>query len=174
MLLLKDVVGWPTEEIAAALELTVSSMNSALHRARETVAARPRGPIEEPAPEVLSAYVQSWMMRDIDALVALLRKDVIFAMPPHAGWFHGADAVRAFLQSSRFHAFWTSGLRVMPTRANGLPAVAWYSTRDSDDGAHRLHSIHVMRFEDGSLAEAISFIGPHYLHGFDLPPVLSE
>jgi len=172
VLLLKDVVGWPAEEIATALELTVSSVNSALHRARETVAARPRGPIEDPPPEVLSAYVQSWMTRDLDALVALLHKDVIFAMPPHAGWFHGANTVRAFLQSPRFHAFWTSGLRVLPTRANGLPAVAWYSTRDSADGSYRLHSIHLMRFEQGALAEAINFIGPHYLHGFELPPVL--
>ena len=170
VLLLKDVVGWSAEEIASALGLTVSSANSALHRARETVAARPRGPIEDPSPEVLGAYVRSWETRDLESLVALLRKDVVFAMPPHATWFRGADAVRAFLQTPRFAAFWSRGLRTTHTRANGLPAVAWYAA--GPQGIHRLHSIQVMRFEDGSLAEATNFIGAHYLGGFDLPATL--
>jgi len=102
--------------------------------------------------------------------VALLRKDVVFAMPPHATWFQGADAVRAFVQTPRFAAFWSRGLRATRTRANGLPALAWYP--GGQDGVHRLHSIHVMRFQDGGLAEATNFIGAHYLRGFDLPAVL--
>jgi RNA polymerase sigma-70 factor (ECF subfamily) len=172
VLLLKDVVGWSAEEISAALELTVSSVNSALHRARETIATRPHVPAEDPPPEVLGAYVRSWEARDLDSLVALLRKDVVFAMPPHATWFRGAEAVRAFLQTPRFAGFWASGLRAMRTRANGLPAIAWYSAR-AGDGIYRLHSIHVMRFEDGALAEATNFIGAHYLHGFDFPAVVA-
>jgi RNA polymerase sigma-70 factor (ECF subfamily) len=170
VLLLKDVVGWPAEEIAAALELTVSLVNSALHRARETVAARPRGPMADPPPEVLGAYLRSWETRDLESLVALLRRDVVFAMPPHATWFRGADTVRAFLQTPRFAAFWARGLRATPTRANGLPALAWYLAEP--DGSHRLHSLHVMRFEDGALAEATNFIGAPYLVGFDLPALL--
>jgi RNA polymerase sigma-70 factor, ECF subfamily len=170
VLLLKDVVGWSAEEIASALELTLSSVNSALHRARETVAARPKGRIEDPAPEVLGAYLRSWETRDLDSLVALLRKDVAFAMPPHATWFRGADAVRAFLQTPRFAAFWARGLRAVHTRANGLPALVWYV--GGPDGTYGLHSIHVMRFVDGVLAEATNFIGGHYLHGFGLQPTL--
>src|SRR5690349_1671026 len=123
VLLLKDVVGWPAEEIAAALELTVPSVNSALHRARATVAAGAREAHEDPPPEVLAAYLRSWETRDIDGLVALLRSDVVFAMPPHATWFRGADAVRAFLETPRFGAFWARRLRLTPTRANGLPAI---------------------------------------------------
>jgi len=173
VLLLKDVVGWSAEEIAAALELTVASVNSALHRARETVAARPRGRIEDPPPELLGAYVRSWETRDLDSLVALLRKDVVFAMPPHAVWFRGAEVVRAFLQTPRFAALWASGLLALPTRANGLPALAWYADR-AGEGVHRLHSLHVMSFESGALAEATTFIGAAYLHGFDLPPTLAR
>jgi RNA polymerase sigma-70 factor, ECF subfamily len=169
-LLLKDVVGWPAEEIAAALELTISSVQSALHRARETVAARPLGPSEEPAPELLAAYLRSWETRDLDSLVALLRNDVVFAMPPHATWFRGAEAVRAFLQRPPFSDRWARGLRATLTRANGLPALAWYSP--DDGGVSRLHSIQVVRFDDGRAAEVTSFIGARYLHGFDLPPVL--
>ncbi len=93
-------------------------------------------------------------------------------MPPHATWFPGADVVRAFLQTPHFAAFWASGLRAIRTRANGLPSVAWYSAR-AGDGIYRLHSIHVMRFQDGALAEATNFIGAHYMHGFDLPAVFA-
>src|SRR6185503_20399601 len=127
VLLLKDVIGWSADEIATALELTVSSVNSALHRARETVAGPPRASHEDPPPEVLAAYVRSWETRDLDSLVALLRQDVVFAMPPYATWFRGPDAVRTFLQTPRFGAFWTRALRLLPTRANGLPAIVFYA-----------------------------------------------
>ncbi len=168
-LLLKDVVGWPAEEIAAALELTVPSVNSALHRARETVAARPRGPVEDPAPELLAAYLRSWETRDLESLVALLRHDVVFAMPPHATWFRGVEAVRAFLQLPPFSVRWARGLRGTATRANGLPAIVWYAPDDA--GVERLHSIQLVRFEDGRAGEVTSFIGARYVHGFDLPAV---
>src|SRR5262249_45464120 len=69
-LLLKDVVGWSAEEIASALSLTLASVNSALHRARETVAARPRGPSGDPPAEVVRDYVRSWETRDLESLVA--------------------------------------------------------------------------------------------------------
>ncbi|HLK89624.1 MAG TPA: RNA polymerase subunit sigma-70 [Polyangia bacterium] len=170
-LLLKDVVGWPAEEIAAALELSVPSVNSALHRARETVAARPRGPVADPAPELLAAYLRSWETRDLDSLVALLRHDVVFAMPPHAAWFRGVEAVRAFLQVPPFSLRWARGLRATSTRANGLPAFVWYCPDDA--GVERLHSIQVVRFEGGRAAEVTSFIGARYLHGFEVPAVLT-
>ncbi len=57
-LLPKDVVGWSAEETAAALELSVPAVSSALHRARETMAAHRRAPADEPSPEVLAAYVR--------------------------------------------------------------------------------------------------------------------
>jgi RNA polymerase sigma-70 factor (ECF subfamily) len=167
VLLLKDVVGWSAEEIAATLDLTLPSVSSALHRARETVAARPRGRLADPPDDVLRDYVRSWEERDLETLVALLKKDVVLAMPPHATWFQGADDLRRFFETARFAAFWSRGLRLSHTRANGLPALAFYA--GDPDGAQRLHSIQVMRFEDGKLAEAVQFIGPHYLRGFGLP-----
>jgi RNA polymerase sigma-70 factor, ECF subfamily len=172
-LLLKDVVGWTAEEIAAVLDLSAPAVNSALHRARETMATHVRAPADEPSPEVLTAYVRSWETRDLDGLVALLRQDVIFAMPPHAIWLRGRDAVRGLLLSPRFSAFWARGLRATHTRASGLPALAWY-WGGHEDGVLRLHSIHVMRFESGALAEAINFIGPHYVRGFGLPATLRQ
>jgi RNA polymerase sigma-70 factor (ECF subfamily) len=153
VLLLKDVVGWSSDEIAAALELTVSSVSSALHRARETVAARPRGPIDDPPPDALRDYVRAWEARDLEALVARLKDDVVFAMPPHATWLLGRDDVKAFVQRLPFSVRWARGLRATLTRANGLPTLVFYAP--GGDGVWSLHSLQVLRFEDGAVAELV-------------------
>jgi RNA polymerase sigma-70 factor (ECF subfamily) len=165
-LLLKDVLGWSADDIAEALEMSVPSVNSALHRAREGM-ARAGAAADEPPPEVLREYVRAWEARDLHGLVALLRKDIVFAMPPHAAWFRGSDAVARFVQQPRFQAFWSSGLRVVLTRANGLPTLAFY--RRDANGVHVRHSIGVTRFIAGQVAESTVFIGPGYFAGFDLP-----
>ncbi len=164
VLLLKDVVGMSAEEIAAALELSVPSVSSALHRARQA-AGEPPAPAEEPPPEVLREYVRSWEERDLDRLTALLREDVILAMPPHAVWFRGVPAVVAFLRTPRFQAFWSAGVEIAVTRANGLPALGFYSALYGG----RLHSMGVTRFAGGRVAEMTVFIGPRFLFGFALP-----
>jgi RNA polymerase sigma-70 factor (ECF subfamily) len=166
VLLLKDVVGWSAEEIAAALELSLGSVNSALHRARETVATRTLAPSDDPPPEVLRAYVRSWETRDIHGLVSLLRDDVVFAMPPFANWLRGAAAVAHFAGIPPLAASWAKGFRVVETRANGQTALAFYRPSDGD---YRPSDIHLVRFVDGKLAEATTFFGPAYLRGFDLP-----
>jgi RNA polymerase sigma-70 factor, ECF subfamily len=171
VLLLKDVVGWTSEEIAQALELSVSSVSSALHRARETLASVPRPLAVEPALGVLNDYLRCWEERDLDGLVGRLREDIVFSMPPFINCFRGSEAVRCFLQSPQFAGFWKRGLRALRTRANRLPALVWYAPRP--DGQWRPHSIHVVRFEGTQVAEATNFVGSHYLHGFDLPDALS-
>jgi RNA polymerase sigma-70 factor (ECF subfamily) len=162
-LLLKDVVGWSAEEIAETLELTLGATNSALHRARETMA----GPLRaraEPAPDVLREYIRSWEARDLDALVALLRDDVTLAMPPHATYFSG-PTVAAFLASDRFARFRGHPTRLVPTRANGELALAFYQ----DLGAGFVpHSISFIDAPD-KIREMLVFIGPGYFRGFDLP-----
>jgi RNA polymerase sigma-70 factor (ECF subfamily) len=165
VLLLKDVIGWSAEEISRALELSLGSVSSALHRARETI-GEPRAAPADPAPEVLRAYIRSWEEHDVDALVALLRDDVVFAMPPHATWFRGAAVLARFLRGPQFSARWAGGFRIVETRANGWPALAFYR------GGQR-SSLQLVRFVDGKLAEAVSFIGPAYLRGFQVPDNLA-
>ena len=97
VLLLKDVVGWISEEIAPALELSVSSVSSALHRGRETLASAPRPLAVEPPLGVLNDYLRCWEERDLDGLVGRLREDIVFAMPPFTNCFRGSEAVRDFL-----------------------------------------------------------------------------
>lgn len=164
-LLLKDVVGLSAEEIAGALALSIPSVNSALHRAREALRELPpTPPSEEPPPEALAGYVRAWEERDLDALAALLREEVTLAMPPHGVWFRGRDVVVDFFRRPRFQEFWQAGVRVGLTRANGEPALGFYANLYGGG----LHSVGVTRFVGGKVAEMTVFIGPRFLAGFDL------
>ncbi len=169
VLLLKDVVGFSADEIAATLELTLGSVNSALHRARETIAAPPSPPSRDPSPDVLRAYIQSWEEHDIDSLVSLLREDVRFAMPPWATWFDARAELERFLRGPRFTARWSEGFRVVETRANGQLALAFF-LRDGE--TFRRHSIQLVRFDGERAADVITFIGAGYLRGFEVPESL--
>jgi RNA polymerase sigma-70 factor (ECF subfamily) len=171
VLLLRDVVGWTADEVAAALELTVASVNSALHRARETIAAPPAPVAREPEPDVLRAYLRTWEDHDVDALVAMLHDDIVFAMPPHATWFRGPIELERFLRGPQFSSRWSMGFRVVETRANGGPAFAFYRR---EDGAYRRSSLQVVRFRDGKVTEVTAFLGAAYFRGFDLPEVIDE
>jgi RNA polymerase sigma-70 factor (ECF subfamily) len=171
VLLLKDVIGWQAEEIATALELSLGSVNSALHRARQSIASQPATVAPDPAPDVLRAYIRSWEAHDVRSLVALLHEDVVFAMPPHATWFQGAAAVERFLRSSLFAPHWAAAsFRVVTTRANGQLALAFYRRTGGD---YRPSSLQLVRFVDGRVAEIMSFIGPGYLRGFEVPDHLA-
>ena len=170
VLLLKDVVGWSAEDIAATLETTVSSVSSALHRARETIAVPPESPPREPAPDVLHAYIRSWEQRDLDALIRLLHDDVVFAMPPHAAWFRG-PAVGALFRGERLARFWSLTTRIVPTHANGRTALAFYA----GDGINLArHSLQVVDFAGDRVVQAVHFIGADYFRGFDLPDTLQR
>ena len=158
VLVLKDVVGWPADEIAETLGLSVSAVNSALHRARETIGAPPKPRGEVPSPAVLREYIRSWEQHDLAALVALLRDDVTLAMPPYATWFQGAS-VGAFFHSPRFAGFLAHETRLVETRANGQLAFAFYASG-------KVHSIQLVEFAGDRVREMIQFVGPAYARGF--------
>jgi len=168
VLLLKDVAGFSAEEIGETLDLSVSAVSSALHRARAAMPADP-GAYRDPPPAVVREYVRCWESRDLDGLLALLREDIVLAMPPWPVWFRGREAVRRFLTSPRFTAFWTSGIRVALTRANGQVALIFHR----DQGQVR-HSIQLPRFDGVSFAEIYNLVGTTYLHGFPLDEAATE
>ncbi|MBL8949646.1 MAG: RNA polymerase subunit sigma-70 [Myxococcaceae bacterium] len=161
-LLMKDVLGYSAEDIAADLELSLSSVNSALHRARQAIEPARPPPVDEPAPETLRAFIRAWEQRDLDGLVKLLRDDVELEMPPWPLWLHGREDVARFLGSARFAEAWAPGFIALPTRANGLPALAFYRSRVR-------HSIMPTRFVADRVAQLQVFIGADHFASFDLP-----
>src|SRR5262249_45821925 len=102
ILILRDVLDWSARETAALLETSVASVNSAHQRARATMAAH-RSTHGSPAPSqderaTLQRFMDAWEQSDVDQLIALLRNDARWAMPPAPLWFDGRDAIRRLYQ----------------------------------------------------------------------------
>jgi RNA polymerase sigma-70 factor (ECF subfamily) len=157
-LLLVDVLGWPAASAAETLGGSTASLNSALQRARETLA--------KPAPRafalsaeverrLLDRYVRAWESHDLDGFVALLKEDATFSMPPWRQWYSGRAAIRDF-----FAIAWTQcrGLRLLATEANGQPALAIYEV--GQDGRFAAHSLHVLDLEGEGVAALTTFLAP--------------
>ncbi|HUO48039.1 MAG TPA: RNA polymerase subunit sigma-70, partial [Acidimicrobiales bacterium] len=100
VLILCEVLRWRAAEVAELLDTSVPAVNSALQRARATMAevspgAGP-GPVDAAQRALLDDFVDAFERYDIDKLVTLLHADVVQSMPPFAMWLRGADDVRAW------------------------------------------------------------------------------
>ena len=94
MLILREVLRWKADEVAQLLDTTVASVNSALQRARATLAAdrrrrRTPGRSTPTTAELLARYVDAFERYDIDAFVRLLHEDATQHMPPFEMWLRG-------------------------------------------------------------------------------------
>jgi RNA polymerase sigma-70 factor (ECF subfamily) len=176
-LLLCDVLGWAANEAATLLGGSTASINSALQRARETLARRyPDGrpqAASQPSPaqqRLLGRYLKAWEGHDLDGFVALLKEDATFTMPPWLQWFSGRTAIRAF-----FEIAWQTcrGMRLIPTSANGQPAFAVYARTDADPRL-TANGIQVFTFEHDEIAGVTMFLEPRMFEAFGLPLVLPE
>jgi RNA polymerase sigma-70 factor (ECF subfamily) len=172
VLILRDVVQFSAAEVAELLETTPAAVNSALQRARTHLAEV--APAEEDVSEpddaeqrdLLDRYCAAFEHGDVAGLAELLQADVRLEMPPLAVWFTGHDAVMGFLIR---RAFTKAGDVVMiPTRANGQPAVAEY--RRDADGVMRAHSIHVLDAGAGRIGGITVFLEPKLFSAFGMPP----
>jgi RNA polymerase sigma-70 factor, ECF subfamily len=181
VLLLRDVMGWSAAETAHLLESTVTSVNSALLRARATIERRfPDGrPGALPAQderqrELLERYLRVWHAADVDGLVALLREDAFIAMPPWPHWYRGREAIRGF-----FAAIWPPGgpraqhPRLVPTGANGQPAFAVYRA-DRERRSFEAQGIEVLTVRQGAVAAITFFRIPRLVERFGLPATRPE
>ena len=171
VLLLIEVLGWSAAEVAANLETSVASVNSALQRARATLATRQTGePAEMSAPQVrlLDRYVDAFHRYDVEELTSLLREDATFSMPPYALWLRGPEAVRAWLLG---RGCGCRGSRLVPVAANGSPAFGQY--RPGPEGGHKPWALVVLELSGERIAGWNSFLDTAALFPrFGLPPHL--
>ena len=177
-LLLCDVLGWAAAEAATLLGGSTASINSALQRARDTLAKRyPDGrPPVPPRPSaeqqrLLDRYLRAWERLDLDAFVALLKEDATYTMPPTPQWYAGRKAIFTF-----FEWAWKAyeGFRLIPTGANRQPAFAAYS-RATAGAPWAAHSVHVLSLERDTISTLTLFYkpaSPGLLDAFGLPLTL--
>ncbi len=170
VLILREVLRWKATEVAELLDTTVVSVNSALQRARATLAAQnvtehtTSEPVDEAQRELLARYVETFERFDIDGLVALLHEDVTMQMPPYPLWMRGAGEYRMWLHGPGSAC---EGSRLRAVEANGNPAFAQW--RRDPDGSYVAWAIHVLTISDGAITAMDFFVDPAHFELFDLP-----
>jgi RNA polymerase sigma-70 factor (ECF subfamily) len=141
ILILSDVLDWRASEVAHLLELSVSAVNSALYRARVTLAKNYHaddeiaqiGCTDTATSTLLNRYVHAWETDDITGLVALLKEDATLNMPPYPLWYWGRESIGTILASLAFRPEIRNRWHLYPTSANALPAFAMYRVSTSGD-----------------------------------------
>lgn len=174
VLILREVLQWRAAEVADALEMTPVAVNSMLARARKKMRAVDAGParLADPTSAQTRASVERYMAAfesyDIDALVGMLTGDAIWEMPPFDSWYSGAGTIVELIRV-RCPANGPGDMRMVPTTANGQPAVALYM-RDGD-GAHRAFNLQVLGMADGRVHHVVVFFDLELFERFGLPAV---
>jgi RNA polymerase sigma-70 factor (ECF subfamily) len=161
VLILCEVLRWKASEVAELLETTVASVNSALQRARATLAASDATPsttapsVEAADAELLARYVDAFERYDMDALTQLIHEDAVQSMPPFDLWLSGRADI---------FTWWVGpgngcrGSRVIPTKAaNGSPAFGQYKPNEAGDG-YEPWALQVLEVEDGRIVELTFFL----------------
>jgi len=155
-LLLTEVLGWSAAEVAECLETSVASVNSALQRARATLASRN---VPMPAEltsdqrSVVDRYVDAFEQYDVDRLVALMRDDVTMSMPPYTLWLRGRESIRGWLVGPGSVC---RPSRLVPVKASGAPAFAHY--HGTPDGKWQAWAIIVLDLGGDCISEWNAFL----------------
>jgi RNA polymerase sigma-70 factor (ECF subfamily) len=182
VLLLRDVLDWPTDEVAKALEESQASVKSALHRARFTLARRQQLAAQENVAEQvdeetmrvqLEAYIKAWESADVAGFVALLKEDCTFSMPPTPSWYAGRENVAALVSRTIFGGQAAGRWRLLPTWTNGQPGFGLYRLNE-EDGIYSGYGIQVVTWDADRIADITTFRNPALLEAFDLPSTIER
>jgi len=173
VLILREVLRWQATEVAELLETTVASVNSALQRARATLerldldrdAGAPGAVADEEQCALLARYVDAFERYDMTDLVALLKEDATFTMPPFPLWIRGPRDIATFMTTTGAKC---EGSRVLVTGANGGPAFAIYNPTE-EPGVFAPWAIVVVETSGGKVAALHHFIFPALFAEFGLP-----
>jgi RNA polymerase sigma-70 factor (TIGR02960 family) len=177
VLILRDVLGYPAAQAADMLHVSEVSVNSALQRARATLAAQQpaAGRDSAPAPrsarerELTSAFADAFEAADTGRLMVLLTEDALLTMPPEPLEYQGHAAITGFFQT---RPWWgTPGTRLLPTRANNQPAFGYYRAGPDDPAAHALV---VLTLTGDKICAITRFGDDGLLRHFGLPETLPD
>jgi RNA polymerase sigma-70 factor, ECF subfamily len=180
VLILRDVLGWKASEVAETLSLSSAAVNSALQRARVTMekyqgerkAMASQRLTDRQLSTLLNKYQLALENADLDSLVALLREDAVYSMPPLPAWYQGRSAIQEFLRSYVFSGQAQGRYRLLTSQANGCPAFAVYQT--GERGVSTLASFQILSLVQDRVARIDVFLQPdqQIFKKFNLPKSL--
>jgi RNA polymerase sigma-70 factor (ECF subfamily) len=165
VLILREVLRWEATEVAQLLDTTVQSVNSALQRARATL-AKSNLSATDPAPRLsesdramLERYVSAFERYDLSALTSLIREDATQSMPPYDMWLSGRDDIMTWWFGPGIGC---QGSRVLPAiSANGMPTFAQYKI--DPNGGFSPWALQVLELKDGRIADFTFFLDTAHL-----------
>jgi RNA polymerase sigma-70 factor (ECF subfamily) len=169
VLILREVLRWQASEVAELLGTTVVSVNSALQRARATLAdadveaTRP-APVGAEQQALLARYVDAFERYDIESLVALIHEDATFSMPPFPLWLRGTAEIARFYVGQGIGC---KGSRLLATSANGCAAFAAY--KPAGPGVREPWAIQVIEVSGDRITGLHHFLYPELFPAFGFP-----
>ena len=178
-LVLRDVLGFRTAEVADMLETSDASVKGALQRARATLderlpsGGRDRAPLPRSAHEreLVARFAGAVESGDTDGVVSLLTDDAWLTMPPEPYEYQGGEAIARFLHDRAMRR--GAPLRLVPTRANGQPAFGCY-VPDAHAAIARAYGLMVLTLDGDSVSAITWFSERSLMPRFGLPRTLPE
>jgi RNA polymerase sigma-70 factor (TIGR02960 family) len=175
VLILRDVLGVTSREVADVIDSTPEAVAMTLSRARASLRgnARPTRPSEPTATaevRTVRRLIEAFTAQDIDLIVSLLAEDVRISMPPLPAVWQGRKRAADFMSAVVFDL--VPEARFIPSRANCQPALAVY-TRDNTNGVWHGNGLLVLAL-NGDEVTSITRFESHTLRNFGLPHVLLD
>jgi RNA polymerase sigma-70 factor, ECF subfamily len=162
VLLLREVLGFSTVEIAGQLDTSAAAVNSALQRARATTRGLLPSQTQQSTLRLLGdqrtrilveRYADAMERHDVGTLIAMLTEDATWSMPPHSRWYRGHEAIRQFLVRYPLSERW----RHRPMLVNGQVALACYMWDQKRD-RYLAAGIDVLTLRGEKISAVIGFL----------------
>jgi RNA polymerase sigma-70 factor, ECF subfamily len=174
-LILCEVLRMPAAEAATTLGTSVAAVNSALQRARATLADLPEeqrpAAVDADHADLLAKYVDAFQRYDMEQLITLLHDDALMSMPPYAMWIRGAGNITRWMQEPTPSQCRGSVL-VPAGMVNGVPAFAQY--KPDPGGGYQPWALQVHEWSGGRLTRLTWFLDTDRIFpAFGLAPHLS-
>jgi RNA polymerase sigma-70 factor (ECF subfamily) len=172
-LILCEVLRLPAAEAAQVLDSSVASVNSALQRARATLAELPDeqrpASVDQENAELLARYVDAFCRYDMKALLALIREDAVMTMPPFEMWVRGNADITAWMVEPTPSQ--CAGSVMLPVHANGV--LGWGQYKPDPDGGYEPWALQVNEVSGGKVSRLTFFLDtPKLFPLFGIPPHL--
>jgi RNA polymerase sigma-70 factor (ECF subfamily) len=171
VLILREVLRWKAEEVAELLDTSAASVNSALQRARATLASRDvtvrsTDPLDDDQRALLARYVAAFEQYDMDALTSLLHEDASWSMPPYELWLQTHQDIRSWCLGPGIGC---QDSRLVATMANGSPAFGQY--KPAPGGGWEPWSLQVVEIAGDRISGITFFLDTaRFFPLFGLPP----